>query len=138
MSRNNLLGAISAFESACDKLKEALNLIDKQGADSDYHSLLEDAVIKRFETTFEYWWRMVKAAASLQGSEAPGPRPAIQEAIRFGWIDDPEFWAEALDARNGSVHDYFGIGRDDYFRIVRKFVKSSSRSRDKIRDILTY
>ena len=38
------------------------------------------------------------------------------------WIADPEFWAKVLDARNGSVHDYFGISRDAYLKIMKRFV----------------
>lgn len=83
---------------------------------------LYDAAVKRFEVAFEYAWKLMKVAVEAEGREAVGPKQAITESVRFGWVADPEFWARALDARNGSVHDYFGISREAYTKIMKRFV----------------
>ena len=123
-------GVKSGMESlvlALDELSDAIVVLEDGASDELHKRMYVDAVIKRFEVTFEYCWKLMKAASEYQGSDAPGPRPAIQKAIRFGWIDEPEFWAEALDARNGSVHGYFGISRDEYIKMVKRFVKEARK-----------
>lgn len=131
MTKKIIEAAASAFTTALDKLNESLAAMDNSKED-EYYTVFEDAVIKRFEVAFEYFWKLLKIAAEYEGSEAPGPRPAIQEGVKFSWIDEPEFWADALDARNGSVHDYFGISRSEYIKIVRKFAKASLTAVEKI------
>lgn len=121
MTSKVLEKSIVATKEAARSLCDALELLKKDAPDHNRRAFYLDGIIKRYEVLFEYTWKMLKAAADFQGAEAPGPRPAIQEAYRFGWIDDPDFWALALDARNGSVHDYFGITRDEYLDIIKKF-----------------
>ena len=127
MSTERVQGAAEAMRHALDELTEALAFLDglKKGAAGRERDIARDAIIKRFEVAFEYAWKLMKAAAEYQGTEAAGPRPAIQEAVRYGWIDDPEFWADALEARNGSVHDYFGMTKVRYLAIIREFARKA-------------
>jgi hypothetical protein len=74
-----------------------------------------------FEVAFEYVWKFLKAAGEYQGSEVPGPRPAILEAARYGWIENKAIWAGFLEARNAGVHDYFGLSSEEYAAIARNF-----------------
>lgn len=124
MSKSRLKSALKSTHDALAKLNDALVILAKQKMDDVARPVVVDAVIKRFEVLFEYTWKLLKTAVEYQGSEAPGPRPAIQEAVRFGWIKDPELWVYALDARNGSVHDYFGITIDDYLKLIKQFTKA--------------
>ncbi|MFH0799031.1 MAG: HI0074 family nucleotidyltransferase substrate-binding subunit [Pseudomonadota bacterium] len=127
-----LKASAEALMQALARLKEALSSIDGEDCDELHERLYADAAIKNFEVAFEYAWKFMKAAAEHEGLEVYGPRPAIQEATRFGWIDDPEWWAEALDARNGSVHDYFGISMNAYMKIVRRFVTECEAMAERI------
>lgn len=102
-------------------------MIGREKPENSIYSILYDACVKRYEVLFEYTWKLLKIASEYQGQEAPGPRPAIQEGLRFGWIEDPEFWADALDARNGSVHDYFGVTQQEYLNIMNRFVKEAGK-----------
>lgn len=124
MSGDNVKSALEACSASLDSLRESLAFFDEPSTKKHdlTHRIVGDAVVKRFEVSFEYAWKLMKVAAGYEGSEAPGPRPAIQEAVKYGWIDDPEFWAYALDARNGSVHDYFGITHEAYYDLVRDYV----------------
>lgn len=123
---NVIHAAAEALDTSLAVLRETLALFDKDEMDAIRERVFTDAIIKEFEVAFGYAWKLMKAAAEYEGAEAPGPRPAIQEAQRFGWIEDPDFWAEALDARNGSVRDYFGISMNAYMGIVRRFVSESN------------
>lgn len=127
MSKSRLKSALKSTQEALTKLNDALGVLAKQRSDDMERPVVVDAVIKRFEVLFEYSWKLLKTAAEYQGSEAPGPRPAIQEAVKFGWIKDPELWAYALDARNGSVHDYFGITIPEYLQLIQKFAKAAEK-----------
>jgi len=113
--------ALVPCEEACRHLGESLGMIEREKPSSAVYSVLFDACVKRFEVLFEYAWKLLKVASEFQGREAPGPRPAIQEGLRFGWIEDADFWADALDARNASVHDYFGMTQQDYLKIMGRF-----------------
>ena len=90
---------------------------------SEKEHAVRDALFDRpssvSKVAFEYASKLMKAAAEDEGRGAFGPKQAITESVRFGWIADPEFWAKALDARNGSVHDYFGLSRDAYLKIMK-------------------
>lgn len=122
MTINKVKNAIEPTQEALKKLNEALGLLHRQPGKRE-RSVLEDGTVKRFETLFEYCWKMLKIAVEFQGGEAPGPRPAIQEAIRFGWIKDVELWMLALDTRNATVHDYFDAAPKNYIEIIEKFSK---------------
>lgn len=123
MSNSRLKSALKSTQEALVKLNEALSILSRQKMDDMERPVVVDAVIKRFEVLFEYTWKLLKTSVEYQGSEAPGPRPAIQEAVKFGWIKDPELWVYALDARNGSVHDYFGITITEYLKLIKQFAK---------------
>ncbi|MFH1874135.1 MAG: HI0074 family nucleotidyltransferase substrate-binding subunit [Pseudomonadota bacterium] len=136
MTINNVKKTMATFKEALSKLKESLELLEANKNKSELNEICTDAVVKRFEVCFEYCWKVMKTAADYQGAEAFGPRPAIQEAIKFGWIDDPEFWANALDARNGSVHDYFGITMDQYISLVKQFAKKADEFAGALKEAL--
>lgn len=116
------------IQSHCDRaatslqrLQSALEWLETSSDNDEHYQMHFDAAVKRFETLFEYTWKLLKAAAEYQGVEAPGPRPAIQQAVRFGWITDPDLWAVTLDVRNGSVHDYFGLQADETKHVMTQF-----------------
>jgi len=120
MTQKKIVHALNQCREALEKLAESLHVL-KKTKDNEIKEILTDACIKRFEILFEYAWKLLKICVEFQGQEAPGPRPAIQEASRFGWIKDLDLWADALDARNGSVHDYFGISHTEYVKLIERF-----------------
>jgi nucleotidyltransferase substrate binding protein (TIGR01987 family) len=134
----NVKASLDAYEGAHKELHDSLDYLGSLAGNVGEleRGIATDAVIKRFEVAFEYAWKLMKAAAEYQGSEVFGPRPAIQEAIRYDWIHDPDFWADALDARNGSVHDYFGVSRDRYLEIVREFLVRAKKMTENIKKAL--
>lgn len=137
MTDKRLDAALKTVTTSCAELRDAVEYLNAQPkkASKMERGIAFDAVVKRFEVSFEYAWKLMKVGAEFQGSEAFGPRPAIQEAIRYGWLDDPDFWATALDARNASVHDYFGIGNDAYLAIANAFLTKSKKLIDDLSNI---
>lgn len=131
MTTENLKAANETLKAAIEKLSESLVIFSNE-KDGRIQNVLFDAAIKRFEVAFEYAWKLMKSAVEFEGGEAFGPRPAISEAIHYGWIDNPKFWSDALDARNGSVHDYFGITRDAYVTLMNRFVNEVNALIEKI------
>ncbi len=70
--------------------------------------ILRDALIQRFEFTFEAMWKALQARARDQGLEAGSPRQALQAALRMGLLDasdEEDAWA-LLHWRNLTVHTY--------------------------------
>lgn len=122
-SKAKKLKALEKLKTCHAELQEILTAYQEE-KEPKWKSFLQDALIKRFEVAFEYVWKAFKAAAEFEGAEVLGPREALTEAGHFGWIDDLEFWALAMDARNGSVHDYFGIPIEDYLRLIQRFSKA--------------
>lgn len=131
MTKNKLMMALQAAREALEKLDANFKALQDL-SDASMRGVCQDAVIKRYEVAFEYMWKLFRAASEYEGSEAFGPRPAIQEAIKYEWIDDPEFWAAALDARNGSVHDYFGVSIENYLSIAKEFLVKATDAVDRI------
>lgn len=120
-----------------EELHKAINYLDLDISAKDRWVRL-DAVAKRFEVSFEYFWKFLKAAGEYQGSEIPGPRPAILEAARYGWIQNREIWAGFLEARNAGVHDYFGLSSEEYAGIARDFYAAAVECVKQIqRDLLS-
>ncbi|MEK6715376.1 MAG: HI0074 family nucleotidyltransferase substrate-binding subunit [Candidatus Omnitrophota bacterium] len=87
------------FKEAHKRLKEALNL--KEETD-----IKRDAVIKRFEFTYELLWKTYKKIARLQKLDYFNPKACFQFAFKSGLIEDEQLFLEIIDARNKTTHVY--------------------------------
>jgi len=105
---------------ALDHLKDAIGRYRKRAAGDQLPFL---TVSKAFEIAVEYGWRHLKRSVEEEGLEAPSPKTAVREAARINLIKDPQTWLDAIEARNASVHDYFGIGEKDFVRFAEKLVE---------------
>jgi len=81
------------------------------------------ALSKAFEIAIEYAWRELKSRVENDGLDAPSPKAAVKQAAKLGIVTSPELWIECIDARNNSVHDYFGITEEDYAELAEKFLQ---------------
>jgi nucleotidyltransferase substrate binding protein (TIGR01987 family) len=88
------------FTQACIRLKE---LVVKDDSETDY---LVDALIQRFEFSFELAWKYLKHILEFRGITANSPRIVIKEAYREKLIHDGDAWLSMLDDRNSSAHIY--------------------------------
>ncbi len=84
---------------------------------------------KAFENAVEYSWREFKLLVEDQGLEAPAPKVAVKEAARLHLLTEPEIWLACIDARNDSVHDYFGISEGEYRDLAERLIELIQKSR---------
>lgn len=86
------------FENALARFQELLNP----------QSMIElDAMIQRFEFTFDLGWKTLKTLLeSAYSVEAPTPLQAFQEAIRVGIIAESPEWLAMRDMHNLTSHSY--------------------------------
>ncbi len=109
---------------AIKNLEDALKIYQREKTDLNFLT-----VSKAFETVVEYAWRELKRKVEDQGLEAPAPKMAIKEAAKLHFISHPETWLECIDARNNSVHDYFGISESEYYELAEELLKLIQKSK---------
>jgi len=92
---------------SAEKLGRALDRLDEVLA-LPPDGLVVDATIKRFELTFELFWKTLK-----RGLEDAGRRPSgsPRDVLSFGWRDDwldgdEQLWIDMLADRNLTAHLY--------------------------------
>ena len=102
------------LENATERLKAALEY------DPLELDIVMDAVIQRFEFTFETAWKSVKLAAKAVGYECKSPKGCLKLAYRMGWIKDEERWLELLEARNLTSHTYDQETAMDVYETVKE------------------
>jgi nucleotidyltransferase substrate binding protein (TIGR01987 family) len=106
------------LKKAVEHLNQALASYHKRNGDDEPPFL---TVTKAFEVAVEYGWRLLKRRVENEGLEAPSPKAAIRAAAKIGIVSDASAWLEAIEARNASVHDYFGIGEKEFVELSAEF-----------------
>ncbi|HLG19319.1 MAG TPA: nucleotidyltransferase substrate binding protein [Bdellovibrionota bacterium] len=112
------------LHNALLQLEKAVEFYAKNDDDRDLRFL---AVVKSFEILTEYLWRRLKTYVEDEGLDAPSPKEAIRQAAKLELLDDPERWIDFINARNDSVHDYFGIPEKDFVELVRDLLVRANR-----------
>ena len=104
------------LENALEALKRAL----KKDPPNEFE---KDAVIKRFEFTFELSWKMMRKFLQAFGkAEVSGsPKPILRDALEEHLINDLDKWFDFLDARNTSTHIYNEQEADKIYRVAKNF-----------------
>ena len=98
-----LVKAAEALQKAIDYTPASPALLEAE--------LRRDAIIQRFEFTFELSWKMMKRAVETakgrgETDELFSKKDLFRWAHQAGLIDDPEKWFAFQDARNYTVHAY--------------------------------
>lgn len=86
---------------------------------------IRDAVIKRFEFTFELSWKTIKRYLELSGLSETAPatrRDLFRIAAREGLISDPEQWFQYNAARNSTSHIYNVQMAEQVYESARQFL----------------
>ncbi|MDH7503694.1 MAG: nucleotidyltransferase substrate binding protein [Verrucomicrobiota bacterium] len=71
--------------------------------------ILRDAIIQRFEFTFELTWKCLQLYLQHLGLECGSPRATLKKAFSEGLIETPEeadVWLQMLEDRNLTSHAY--------------------------------
>lgn len=112
------------LEEALGNLSSAIAGYQRRGKEDSLPLL---ALTKAFEVAVEYAWRALKKRVEDEGLDCPSPKAAVRESAKLGFISDPALYLKAIEARNASVHDYFGISTDEFVRLAQEFAKLAKR-----------
>lgn len=100
-----------------NRLKEALNEKESE--------LMIDAVLHRYEFTFELAWKTLKDYLEYLGvaTHTGSPREIIKESFAYGLISNGEVWIKMMLARNTLSHLYDEeTSREVYDEIKNEYI----------------
>ncbi|MCF6093276.1 nucleotidyltransferase substrate binding protein [Microaerobacter geothermalis] len=117
------------YSKALSRLKESL-----ERDESD--DIVLDAVIQRFEFTYELSWKLLKAYLSFNGiAEVRTLREAFKEAFAAGLLNEGNVWIDMLEDRNRTSHTYdeaearaiYEKVKSEYYTILHHLKESIGR-----------
>lgn len=94
-------------------------------------TIKRDAVIKRFEFTYELLWKTYKKIARAQKLEYFSPKACFQFAFKSGLIEDEQLFLEIIDARNQTTHVYSEDEAKKIYNLIKEKVISAFESAEK-------
>ncbi|MFH1798848.1 MAG: HI0074 family nucleotidyltransferase substrate-binding subunit [Candidatus Omnitrophota bacterium] len=116
MARDGEIESIfKQFKKANQKLKEAVKLEEET-------EIKRDAVIQRFEFTFELLWKTFKKIAGSEKIDSFSPKTSFRSAFQLGLISDEEIFMEIIDARNKTTHVYSEEDAKEIYEFVEEKV----------------
>ena len=90
------------LQSAYRNLQEAV----EAHTQTPNNKLIQMALIKAFEMTFELSWKTMKDYLSYNGIDVKLPREVIKQAFANDMIIDGQMWIDMLEDRNLMTHTY--------------------------------
>jgi len=90
------------LQSAYNKLQQAVKVL----AEQPDNELIQMAVIKAFEMTFELSWKTLKDYLHYNGITVSLPREVIKQAFANAILQDGQLWMDMLADRNLMAHTY--------------------------------
>ena len=131
MSKERFIERQAEVRNAAARLQEAVAQPET--------AILRDAVIQRFEFSFELVWKGLKLYLERQGHECGGPRPTLKKAFAEGLIATPEeadVWLQMLDDRNLTSQAYDeALATRIYQRVVRDYSRLLGAMADRIQTL---
>ena len=97
---------IENFNNALNRLGE-MCIEFSNSKDPKIKEMSRDALIQRFEFTFELAWKTLYQYMTFNGfSVRSWPREILKAAYQNGLINNEQVWLDMLDARNTLSHVY--------------------------------
>ncbi len=94
------------FSDALKRLNE-MNVAYKKNKGGEYEEMARDALIQRFEFTYELAWKSLKEFLIFSGyADVTSPRSVLETAYREGFINNESVWLGMLNDRNVTAHVY--------------------------------
>lgn len=104
------------LQTASKRLQEALK--------RDKDDIVRDAVIQRFEFTFELTWKAIMTILRENDIEFRGVKTVFRDAARIGLLENVEDWFSYLEARNLTTHTYDLETAEKVYQRAKEFSKS--------------
>lgn len=112
MESPKLADSFTNLAEALDRLEEVVNL------PPDPHGTVMDSTVKRFEFTYEIFWKTMKRLLEFVDIQAKNPRDVMKYTFQQEWIDNEALWLQMRDDRNTSSHEYNAHKiKDIYLRV---------------------
>ena len=108
-------------ESATKALKTLKEIVEEP-----YSTIVRDAAIKRFEYSFDIFWKFIKDYLRVQeGIECSSPKSCFREAFKVGILSEEETVEvlEMTDDRNLSTHTYDEKAVEEIYQQVGDYWK---------------
>jgi len=126
---------LSPLEKALSRLSFGIGRAEGSPDDEE----LRDAVIQRFEYSFELSWKMLRRVLA---HELPVPseattmsyRDLIREAARRGFLDEPESWFVYREQRNLTSHIYDGEKAGEVYSTALEFLPAANELLSRLRE----
>ena len=114
MTTKRLLYKMENYVNALNRLAEAIEV-------ENANSLVQDAVVKRFEFTYELAWKLLKAFIEFKGiADVRFPRDVFREAFAGGIIKNGEIWLDMMKDRNLTIHNYTEEGAKEIYLYIKE------------------
>jgi len=127
-SNEEIKNIFKQFKEANQRLNEAIDIAEET-------DIKRDAVIQRFEFTFELLWKTFKRIARFEKLNCFSPKSCFKIAFKLGLIEDEEVFLEIIDARNKTTHIYSEEeARKIYDFIKEKAAEAFSKAEKKIQE----
>ena len=117
--------------NATNRLKEALK--------EEESELMIDAVLHRYEFTFELAWETLKDYLEYSGVaiNTGSPREVIKESFAHNLISDGEVWIKMMLARNSLSHLYdeetsrqvYNEIKNEYINQIQKLIETLEKDK---------
>lgn len=125
---------LSSLEKALKSLQRAVDRSQKAKEDEE----LRDAVIQRFEYSYELSWKMMKRMLekeSVNPSEIDtlSFRDLLREAAEKGFIQEIEPWFEYREARNRTSHTYDEESAKEVYESALRFFPEANELLEKLK-----
>ena len=114
--------AKQTLQNFFSQLQQANKRLQEAAAIEEETDIKRDAVIQRFEFTYELLWKMFKRIADLEKIECFSPKSAFQAAFKLKLIDDEELFIKIIDARNSTTHVYSEYDAKKIYELIQKIV----------------
>ena len=121
------------FEERKQDLINATNRL-KEALDEEENELMIDAVLHRYEFTFELAWKTLRDYLEYSGVaiNTGSPREVIKESFAHNLISDGEVWIKMMLARNSLSHLYdeetsrqvYNEIKNEYINQIQKLIET--------------
>jgi nucleotidyltransferase substrate binding protein (TIGR01987 family) len=113
---------------------KALNTL-KEIVEEPYSTIVRDAAIKRFEYSFDIFWKLIKDYLRVQeGIECASPKSCFREAFKVGILSEEETvkFLEMTDNRNLSTHTYDEEAVEEIYQQIKDYWKTMDEIRKRV------
>lgn len=112
--------SMEKFKEKFENYSKALKRLEDSLKRDEFDELVLDAVIQRFEFTYELSWKLIKSYLSYNGiADVRTPREAFKEAFAAGIIKEGDVWIDMLDDRNLTSHTYDEVEAREIFEKIK-------------------